>query len=81
MGKTTPGTNENKHFRLIRSDFDNKLLSTLELAFNTNGIYKFAFMWLLHFFMKNPAATALNSRIALLSKFNSPWKEVVLTIL
>lgn len=47
-------------------------LSSLKLAFDTNGIQKGADMWILHF-MKKQAVTILDSRIAL--RFKSSCKR------
>lgn len=50
-------------------------LATFKLACDTNGIREGAAVWYLHFFVKKPAAGALDSRIALPSKFNGRGKE------
>lgn len=54
-------------------------LSAFKLACDTNGVHEGAAMWLLHFFMKKPAAAALNSRISLPSKSHRRHKEGTLT--
>lgn len=56
-------------FDSLDSIFIIDLLSSLKLACETNGIHESATLWLLHFFIKKQAAFALNSRIALKSKF------------
>lgn len=56
-----------------------RIFSKFKLTCETNRIHKGRAMWLLLFFMKNLAAAASDSRIALSSKYPNYRKELKLT--
>lgn len=47
IGKTTSGANEDEHYRLNRSNLDNKLSIDIQTCADTNGIDEGAATWLL----------------------------------
>lgn len=75
MVQATTSTDEVANIQLTQPYFNPLFSAHNKLAFDTNGIHEVAAHLLLRFFMKCPAAVALNERIALKSKSYKSQKE------
>lgn len=78
MSQASAGADQVPSIRFIGPISILSFLSSFELECDTNGVYEGASFWLLYFFMRLPAAAALNARIAL--RLKSPERQTEGTI-